>query len=328
MSKKQKQPYIPFYVGDYLTDTRILPLNVRGAWVDLILYMWNNEPKGEISGTYEEYARLIGCSVDEMMFCIDLLNQKKICDCEFVGDKVIKLKSRKIKNIMAISEKRQNAGKMGGNPNLVNQKKLFASDDGLSKTNQKPEYEYEYNNESDNTNVLGGVGEIKDSYTIFKNSMLSQKIWCEEVCMKTKSTLEELPKMIDNFISHCIMGGETHYSEKEFKTHFRNTCLKNIKIVKPQYAQSPDQRKEEFRRKIELYSNQYDLKMLDAFFIHWSQFEEETGIFLWEMEKAFEIPNKLASWKENGKNFNKNGHSKPTKENIADATRNFKFGGG
>lgn len=176
MSRKQKQPYIPFYVGDYLTDTRILPLNVRGAWVDLILYMWNNNPKGEITGTYEEFARLLGCGVEEIKICILLLYEKKICDCEFLANNSIKIISRKIKNIVETSENRQNSGKMGGNPKLK-QKTLY--DEGLDnhtlkqvvniQDKQNPEYENEYESKDESKNTKGGVGEnfIQDTFEQF-----------------------------------------------------------------------------------------------------------------------------------------------------------------
>ena len=33
-------PYLPFYVGDYLADTRQLSLEARGAYTDIIFYTW------------------------------------------------------------------------------------------------------------------------------------------------------------------------------------------------------------------------------------------------------------------------------------------------
>ena len=71
-----KQPYIPFYIGDYLKDTRMLPLSVRGAWVDLILFMWDAPVRGEITGTLQEISRMIGCDSSEAKFALDLLKQK------------------------------------------------------------------------------------------------------------------------------------------------------------------------------------------------------------------------------------------------------------
>lgn len=323
MSGKQKQPYIPFYVGDYLTDTRILPLNVRGAWVDLILYMWNSTPKGEISGTIDDFARLIGCSATEIKFCIDLLNERKICDCVFLEENRMTLSSRKIKNIIKTSESRKNSGKMGGNPKLRGQTVLPLVNQGLNQgDNQNREYEYEYKDESNNNNN----SIIKLKYEIFKKSLLEQQMWCEEIAMKTKSALAELPDMIDKFISHCIMGGESHYSEREFKTHFRNVCLSRIEIVKSindKITQGQiDEKRDNFMKQVSLYNTQYDTKLLESFFLHWSQLDAGTNMMKWEKEKAFEIPNRLISWKEHSKKFTKNGSSaKHTESDYRDAAK-------
>lgn len=182
----------------------------------------------------------------------------------------------------------------------------------LPKAKEEQSKEQNKNNEQiDETEIN------KRRYENFKIFLLNQRIWCEEVCMKTKSTLDQLPEMIDNFISHCIFGGETHYSEKEFQTHFRNVCLSKLSIVKPKNDPTNvnyEIKIEKFRQEVALYQNQYDGKMLEAFFNHWSQLDSETNLMLWEKEKAFEISKRLISWKENGKNFKKNGNSKEDRE--------------
>ena len=125
-----KQPYIPFYLGDYLKDTRILPLNIRGGWVDLILYMWDNSIRGELIGTYEDFARLMTCSKEEAILVIQTLNQKKICDHTPLPDGQIKIESRKMKKMEELSKKRKIAGMQGGNPKLLNQThNLFTEDE-------------------------------------------------------------------------------------------------------------------------------------------------------------------------------------------------------
>lgn len=109
-----KQPYIPLYVGDYLKDTRILPLAVRGAWVDLICYMWDSRVRGEISGTLEDFSRLLSCEKSEAKFALNLLEQKNVADFFFLENDVIKIVSRKMKREADISKKRAKAGKTGG----------------------------------------------------------------------------------------------------------------------------------------------------------------------------------------------------------------------
>lgn len=134
-----KNPYLKFYLGDYIKDTRILPLNVRGAWTDLILFMWDNDPKGEISGTIEDFSRLMCCSVEEAILVIQTLKQKKIFGWEEVGEGVLRIFSRKQKNMLKLSETRSKVGELGGNPKLLQPKEEILLN---QKDNLNPEYEY------------------------------------------------------------------------------------------------------------------------------------------------------------------------------------------
>lgn len=108
-----KQPYIPLYVGDYLKDTRALPLSVRGAWVDMILFMWDAPVRGELIGTIEEVARMIGCDRSEAEFALNLLKQKKTADIDLLPSGEFRICNRRMKRETEISEKRSFAGKKG-----------------------------------------------------------------------------------------------------------------------------------------------------------------------------------------------------------------------
>jgi hypothetical protein len=151
-----KQPYIQFYLGDYIKDTRVLPLNVKGGWVDLILAMWDNEPKGELTGTIEDFARIMNCSVEEANLVIQTLKQKNIFGYRDAQDGQMQIISRKQKKMLKISESRKNTGKLGGNPILLNQ-----NDNYIDKVEDKliPEYENSING---NKVTRGGVGEKFD----------------------------------------------------------------------------------------------------------------------------------------------------------------------
>jgi len=147
-----KQPYIQFYLGDYIKDTRVLPLNVKGGWVDLILAMWDNTPKGELIGTIEDYARIMNCSKEEANLVIQTLKQKKFFDYDDLGDGHMKIISRKQKKMEKLSEIRKNIGKSGGNPTLLNQK-----DNQQANQKHKQNPEYEYKDEVECKCVLDGV---------------------------------------------------------------------------------------------------------------------------------------------------------------------------
>lgn len=133
-----KQPYIPFYVGDYLKDTRVLPLSVRGAWVDLILFMWDAPVRGEIVGTMEDFARMMSCTIQEAEFALNLLKQKRTADFDLLTTGEIKIISRKMKRDFEISKKRSKAGKKGVEAKFANG---FAEANAKAKLKQNPEVE-------------------------------------------------------------------------------------------------------------------------------------------------------------------------------------------
>ncbi len=62
-----KRPSIPVYPGDFLADTalQLCSLATRGAWFDCLLRMWRDNTYS-ITGTREDFARLWGCSVDDV----------------------------------------------------------------------------------------------------------------------------------------------------------------------------------------------------------------------------------------------------------------------
>lgn len=139
-----RQPYMPLYVGDYIKDTRILPLNVRGFWLDLILFMWDNPVRGEIIGTIEEVARMIGCDVQEARFALNLLQQKKTADIVLLASGEFHIVSRRMKRDAEISQIRSEVGKNG--VKAKNEKK-FASAKQQAKVKQNTEYDNEVEND-------------------------------------------------------------------------------------------------------------------------------------------------------------------------------------
>lgn len=146
-----KQPYIPFYIGDYLKDTRVLPLSVRGAWVDIILFMWDNPVRGELIGTVEEFSRMMSCEPKEAEFALNLLKQKKTADIDLLPDKTWKIVSRRMKADSELSKKRSIAGKNGVVAKFA---KPFA------KAKPQANTEYEGDIENDIEELLKGLDEI------------------------------------------------------------------------------------------------------------------------------------------------------------------------
>jgi uncharacterized protein YdaU (DUF1376 family) len=114
-----KQPYIPLYTGDYLQDTRTLPLAVRGAWVDLMIFMWRSRDRGVLIGTLQEFAQMMSCTFDEANFAIGLLQQKNICDFEVLQNGMTKLICRRMQREAKTAAARSEAGKAGAKARFV-----------------------------------------------------------------------------------------------------------------------------------------------------------------------------------------------------------------
>lgn len=152
-----KQPYIPFYTGDYLKDTRVLPLAVRGAWVDLLIFMWDAPVRGELIGTIEDFARMMSCERSEAEFALNLLKQKSTADFVLLPTGETKIISRKMKRESEISEKRSNAGKKGVDAKFAG---TFAQAKHKAKVKQNPDND----NEVDNDNELNNKEPVRDFF--------------------------------------------------------------------------------------------------------------------------------------------------------------------
>lgn len=158
-----KQPYIPFYVGDYLKDTRMLPISVRGFWVDVILFMWDNPIRGEIIGTLEEVSRMVGCTEDEARFALNLLKQKGTAEIILLDSGEWHIVSRRMKRDAEISKKRSKAGKNGV-------KAKFAQANAEAKPQAKVKQNTEYDNEVDN-DIEINIKEAFDEIYLEQESM-------------------------------------------------------------------------------------------------------------------------------------------------------------
>lgn len=352
---KDKDPAFLFYPQAWLEGTREMNSEERGVYIDLLCYQHQRGSLpmemarlAKLGGEGEEKFTKIWANIKSKFELVNNRYVNKKLD-HLTGKRQSKALRNKINSVFALlirysdltfSEKSAIKSKFNFEDFLMYDDEKEISQKVTEWYTQWKESIKDTNTTKDkdtNTSITneGGLGEEKGKYENFKKSVLSNRWWCDEVCMKTRSKFEELPIMIDNFISHCIMGGETHYTEKEFKTHFRNVCLSRIEIVRPKAdvfskngTISIEERVSNFMESLSPYESQYGKEMLEGFLVHWTQKSSDGTLLKWEMEGVFDLPNKLHLWKENEKKFNKNGHGKATREGVGEATRNFKFGGG
>jgi uncharacterized protein YdaU (DUF1376 family) len=55
-------PYSKFFWGDYLNATRILSMEAKGAWMDVLCYLADSDTPGQVGYTLQSWSRLLGCS--------------------------------------------------------------------------------------------------------------------------------------------------------------------------------------------------------------------------------------------------------------------------
>lgn len=68
---------------------------------------------------------------------------------------------------------------------------------------------------------------------------------------------------------------------------------------------SIEERKEVFKSKLKKYLPKYGSDMLNMFFLYWTQVNDGGTKMLFEKQKAFQIPNRLATWHRNNYTNNK-----------------------
>jgi uncharacterized protein YdaU (DUF1376 family) len=219
---KKKQPYIPLYTGDYIKDTRTLSLEAKGAWSDLILFMWVGEAKGVLEGDVKDFARMVGTS--EVIF-VDVLNElcrKKICDIEGDQSGIFKIKCRRLVREAEISVKRSDAV----------QTRYKTSTNDTTKTVQK----------SDNDNDIDNAIESKD----FKYELLQIENKVQDVDQRFTEIFDEL--YLDQAVRPAFRGidlsdqvikfkAKVRGSPEEYKlddtTRMRNAFLYQLRQAKP-----------------------------------------------------------------------------------------------
>jgi uncharacterized protein YdaU (DUF1376 family) len=158
--KKQKQPYIPFYTGDHIKDTRALTLEAKGAWMDLVLFMWINESRGILEGNMADFARMVGTSETHFVAVLNELCRKNICDVYGDQTKIFKIACRRMVREAEISDIRRDA---------VNNRYKEATNEPTkphTKSLQNPDNDNEDDNESGFKYELKESAKKSETFTV------------------------------------------------------------------------------------------------------------------------------------------------------------------
>lgn len=120
------RPSFQFYPADWLTDRRLRRCSeaARGVWIDLICLMHDGTPYGHAATdgvplSLHERAQATGIHWRTLRSCEGELRHHKVLQESEFG-----LYSRRMVKDEELRNKRAAGGKMGGNPNLIKQKKV------------------------------------------------------------------------------------------------------------------------------------------------------------------------------------------------------------
>lgn len=126
MSKSDKLPAMQFYTGDWRKDPGVQALNYedRGIWFEMLCLMWESDERGKLmlNGRKipeEGLARLLGLDNQKLNQTLTTLLTYGVASVE--PDTGV-IYSRRMVRDEEIRKIRQESGKKGGNPRLVNQK--------------------------------------------------------------------------------------------------------------------------------------------------------------------------------------------------------------
>lgn len=195
-----KQPYIPLYTGDYLKDTRMLPLSVRGAWIDLMIFMWESKERGVLAYTMPEYAMMMSCSLEDANFAIGLLQEKGICDFEISSNGMVKLICRRMVRDAQLSKTRSEVGSLGGRPKKESKSK--------SKSKTKHETKTKANSDIDNDNEVDSENNKKEPVKISRKVPrgTDEALW--DVENWTEDVIQSNDEVFIQMVKHLNLNGQ------------------------------------------------------------------------------------------------------------------------
>lgn len=92
-----KAPAFQFYVRDWLSDPQLRMVSpaTRGIWIDMLCYMWESTTRGEITGDFGSFTRMLGVTSDEFQTFIDEAEVTGFADIEIVDIKIT-IKNRRM----------------------------------------------------------------------------------------------------------------------------------------------------------------------------------------------------------------------------------------
>lgn len=158
-----KQPYLNFFVGDWLRDTALMTNELCGVWINLLCHLHIQNPRGVIALDKAKLMILLKQNESNCFRLLDELIASGVADVEKLPGGGAKITSRRMIRETAKSEARSVAGKLGG---AKTQQKIKNSL-GFAKANDKSNIAANSgigngNGIDNDKGYEGGTGEEKD----------------------------------------------------------------------------------------------------------------------------------------------------------------------
>jgi uncharacterized protein YdaU (DUF1376 family) len=162
-----KAPAFQFYPGDYIRDTRILSLEARGAWCDLLCMMWFAEERGKCNGEVTQLSRLWNTEKEATKAILDELIKCKILDV---------------------------VTNSNGEVTLISRRMIRDEKDRIDNAKRQGKYR-EKHKSADNSN-----GKVTKSNKVSSSSSSKKEIYIKK---KVSETHKDIPPSIEDVTAYC-----------------------------------------------------------------------------------------------------------------------------
>lgn len=106
-------PYSKFFWGDYLKDTRMLSLEAKGAWMDILCHLSQLDNPGEAGYRIQSWARLLGCSKRVARRVIEEISEAGVGRVREENEHIFVANSRIKNDFLKFLEKQTQASEAG-----------------------------------------------------------------------------------------------------------------------------------------------------------------------------------------------------------------------
>lgn len=197
-----KYPWIKFFHGDWRNDPRVGMCSpaTRGIWLELVCIMHEMDRTGEISGSYDQLARLCRCNVDEIKCAINELQLTKTADVtECNGNvTVINRRMKRECNERVSSRKRVKKHRKESACNTVEtpMKRQCNGDVTVQKSEYRSKNNIINNNKNNNKNNNSAFERFWNQYDKKINRQKCEKKWISLTQKDRDAILSALPDYI------------------------------------------------------------------------------------------------------------------------------------